>query len=169
MVIIIKQFKAPAAATVGGRYFVKTKKRVIMQYKRYGDKIVLRLCPGEEILSSIKSVCKAEGVFAASLSGIGATDDFTVGVFDMNLKDYERFHFDGNHEINSLIGNVTEKDGEPYIHLHLTATGKDGRVVGGHLIGGTISLTAEIFIDVLGVKLSRVRDENLAINLIDVK
>ena len=135
-----------------------------MEYKRYGGVIALRLDKGDDITESVYTVAEKEGVKAAKVSGIGATDDFTVGVFDIAKKEYEKFVFSGNHEINALDGNITEKDGKPYIHLHLTATGKGGKVVGGHLIKGVISLTGEIIITVTDGKITREYDETLGIN-----
>ena len=98
------------------------------------------------------------------MSGIGATDDFTVGVFDIAKKGYNEYVFKGNHEINAITGNITEKDGKTYIHLHITATGTDCKVVGGHLIKGVISLTGEIIITVTGGTISREYDATLGIN-----
>lgn len=135
-----------------------------MEYKRYGGVIALRLDKGDDITESVYKVAEKEGVKAAKVSGIGATDDFTVGVFDIAKKEYEKFVFSGNHEINALDGNITEKDGKPYIHLHITATGKGGKVVGGHLIKGVISLTGEIIITVTGGKITREYDGTLGIN-----
>ena len=135
-----------------------------MEYKRYGGVIALRLDKGDDITESVYTVAEKEGVKAAKVSGIGATDDFTVGVFDIAKKEYEKFVFSGNHEINALTGNITEKDGKPYIHLHITATGKGGKVVGGHLIKGVISLTGEIIITVTDGKITREYDETLGIN-----
>jgi len=135
-----------------------------MEYKRYGGVIALRLDKGDDITESVYTVAEKEGVKAAKVSGIGATDDFTVGVFDIAKKEYEKFVFSGNHEINALDGNITEKDGKPYIHLHITATGKGGKVVGGHLIKGVISLTGEIIITVTDGKITREYDETLGIN-----
>ena len=139
-----------------------------MEYKRIKDRIFLRLEKGEEICASIKEVAKKENVAAAAVSGIGATDDFTVGVFDTEKKAYEEYAFSGNHEINAIVGNVSEKDGEPYVHLHITCTGKGAKVVGGHLLSGVISLTAEIVIDVSGCAIGRKRDDALCINLWDL-
>ncbi len=135
-----------------------------MEYKRYGGVIALRLDKGDDITESVYTVAEKEGVKAAKVSGIGATDDFTVGVFDIAKKEYEKFVFNGNHEINALDGNITEKDGKPYIHLHITATGKGGKVVGGHLIKGVISLTGEIIITVTDGKITREYDETFGIN-----
>lgn len=135
-----------------------------MEYKRYGSVIALRLDKGDDITESVYKIAEKEGVKAAKVSGIGATDNFTVGVFDIAKKEYEKFVFNGNHEINALTGNMTEKDGKPYIHLHITATGKDCKVVGGHLIKGIISLTGEIIITVISGRISRECDETLGIN-----
>ena len=139
-------------------------KDIKMEYKKYQNFIALRLDKGDDIAESINKVATIERVKTAKVSGIGATDKFTVGVFDMSKKEYEKFEFCGNHEINALDGNITEKDGKPYIHLHITATGSGGKVVGGHLIKGVISLTGEIIITVIGGDIMREFDENLGIN-----
>jgi len=136
-----------------------------MEYKRFKDRIFLRLEKGEEICASIKEVAKKEKIAAASVSGIGATDDFKVGVFDIGKGAYEEYAFCGNHEINAIVGNISEKDGEPYVHLHITCTGKGATVVGGHLLFGVISLTAEIIIDGTEGAIGRKRDDALGINL----
>ena len=135
-----------------------------MEYKRYKNHIALRLDKGDDITESIFKVAEKEGVKAANVSGIGATDNFTVGVFDIAKKEYEKFDSCGNHEINALTGNITEKDGKPYIHLHITATGKGGKVVGGHLIKGVISLTGEIVITLIDGKILREFNDELGIN-----
>ena len=138
-----------------------------MDYRVFNDLIVVRLDKGDEITESLLSVAKKENVTLADITGIGATDDFTVGVFDIKKGDYNRLRYEGNHEINSLVGNVTTKDGAPYLHLHITCTGGDGSVVGGHLFSARISLTAEIFIHRAEATLNRAFDPALAINRIE--
>ena len=128
--------------------------------------IVVRRDKGDEIAKSLRDVAKREGLNLASVSGIGATDDFEVGVFDLDCGDYKRFRFCGNHEIVSLAGNVTTKDGAPYIHLHNTCAGEVGKIVGGHLFEAKISLTAEIFLQKGAGAADRLRDETLGINKI---
>ena len=59
-----------------------------MEYKRTGDMIFLRLQKGEEIVESLKEIATKENSRAASVSGIGATDDFTVGVYKTAEKQY---------------------------------------------------------------------------------
>ena len=137
-----------------------------MEYRVFDDLIVVRLDKNDEIVESLLAVAKAENITLADVTGIGATDDFTVGVFDTKKGDYNRLHYVNNHEINSLVGNLTTKDGAPYLHLHITCTAGDGTVVGGHLFSARISLTAEIFIRRANAPLSRTFDPTLSINRI---
>ena len=137
-----------------------------MEYKSFEDTILVRLDKGDEIVKSLLEVAKKEGLTLASVSGIGATDDFEVGVFDLDRSDYDHFRFGGNHEIVALVGNLTTKEGAPYLHLHITCAGKGGKIVGGHLFEAKISLTAEIFLHKASGKAERLRDDALGINKI---
>ena len=139
-----------------------------MKYKRFDNTIVLRLEVGEDICEALLLLAEKEKITYASVSGIGATDDFTVGVFDLEKSDYDKFSFSGNHEITSLAGNITEMNGKPYVHVHINCAGKNGNIVGGHLISAKISLTAEITVICAEGKVERRRDENLKINLLEV-
>ena len=136
----------------------------MMEYKRVDNTVVLRLDPGDEIAESILTVAKNEHITAGAVQGIGAVDDLAVGVFDLAEKAYRQFHFTGNREINALAGNLSVKDGAPYLHLHITCTAGDGTVVGGHLFRGVVSLTAEIFITALQTSVNRCANERLGIN-----
>ena len=137
-----------------------------METKTFKNIVAVRLDKGDEILTSLLKVAKDEKIAFAAVSGIGATDDFEVGVFDLEKQDYVRTHYAGNHEINSLAGNLTTKGGEPYVHLHITAAGPDGKLAGGHLLRAVISLTAEIFLEKIDGAAGRAFDESLKINRI---
>lgn len=117
-----------------------------MEYRRFADTVVLRLDPGEEICASILQVAEAEDIALAEISGIGATDRFSVGVFDPKTKVYADYSFEGAYEITALLGNLTRKEGRPYLHLHMTASTEGGKTYAGHLSRAYISVTAEIFL-----------------------
>lgn len=140
-----------------------------MLYNRSGNDIVLRLDPGEEVCASVLAVAKKENIPCASVSAIGATNDFTVGVFDLTKKSYDLFKYDdGNYEIASLTGSLSTMNGEPYQHLHMVCAGGKGQVAAGHLVSATISLTAEIMIHVIDMKAERVKNPDIGINQITV-
>ena len=52
-----------------------------MEYRRFGSDIVARMDKGEEILAQIKEIALKEGIKSASVTALGATNDFTVGVY----------------------------------------------------------------------------------------
>ena len=53
-----------------------------MKYKRFGNTIVARIDRGEEILDKIRELAESESIKLASVTALGATNDFTVGVFN---------------------------------------------------------------------------------------
>ena len=59
-----------------------------MEYRRFQDHLILRMDRGEEIQEQLKLVCQREQVQLASVSALGAVNDFTVGVFETGEKKY---------------------------------------------------------------------------------
>ena len=139
-----------------------------MKYRRFDNTIVLRLYQGEEICASLLRVAEQEGIALAEVSGLGAADQLDLMVYDLQARQYARSTFKGAYEITSLTGNITLKDGAPYLHAHLSAGGADGRMVGGHLSRGVISVTGEIFIHILPGRVERQMDEAIGINLMNL-
>ena len=138
-----------------------------MQYKRFGSTIAARIDRGEEILEQLKKIALTEEIHLAHLSALGAVGDFTVGVFHTGEKKYHANRFTGDWEIVSLTGNITQMDGEYYAHLHMSAGGTDGTVVGGHLNSATVSATCEMFITVLDGWVERRFDSDVGLNLFE--
>ena len=50
-----------------------------MEYKRFGQKIILRLNPGEEVTECIREVCRTEKVALGEVSGLGAACEVELG------------------------------------------------------------------------------------------
>ena len=138
-----------------------------MEYKRFKNTILARLNRGEEVISSLLDIAKKEKIKLASVSAIGATNDFTLGVFESDEKKYFSTDYKGSYEIVSLLGNLSLKDNEPYAHLHMTASNREGVVVGGHLNRAVISVTCEIFINIIDIdiKVDRKFSDEIGINL----
>ena len=75
---------------------------------------------------------------------IGAVRNLAYGFYDQETREYAALAHDGELEIASAMGNVSMKDGEPFVHLHVVCTGPDGRAIGGHLMPGTEVFVAEV-------------------------
>ena len=138
-----------------------------MEYARFDNTIAVRIDRGEEILEQLKAVALKEDVRLAQVSALGAVGDFTVGVFHTAEKQYHANRFTGDWEIVSLTGSITRMNGEYYAHLHMSAGGTDGAVVGGHLNRATVSATCELFITVFDGTVERRFDGEVGLNLFE--
>lgn len=137
-----------------------------MDYRRFGDTVIVRMDPTEEILQQLRLVAEKEHIRLASVEALGAVNDFSVGVFDCGSKRYHSNRFEGAYEIVSLTGTVTTQGGKVYLHLHMSAGDETGRVVGGHLTSATVSATCEMVVRVLDGIVEREFDEDIGLNLL---
>ena len=108
---------------------------------------------------------KNENIRLAQVTGLGAINDFTAGVYNTVTKEYHSIQFQGAFEIVSLTGTVTRKDGDVYLHLHIAAGDEEGHVHGGHLNRAIISATAEIQIQVIDGEIGREFSQEIGLNL----
>ena len=138
-----------------------------MDYRKFGNTIFARIDRGEEILEKLKEISVKENIKLAHVSALGATNDFTVGVFNVDEKKYYANSFSGNFEIVSLTGTVTTMNGEFYAHLHMSAGNNKGEVFGGHLNRARISATCEMVITVADGTVERKFNEDVGLNLFD--
>ena len=75
-----------------------------MEYRKFGNTVMARADRGEEILESIKRIALAENIKLASVSALGAVDNFTVGVYNVDEKKYYANEFKVYFEIVSMTG-----------------------------------------------------------------
>lgn len=138
-----------------------------MEYKRFDNRIVMRIDRGEEIVSKLTEVAVKENIRCASVSAIGATNAFTIGAYLVEKNEYLSKNYAGTYEITSLFGNITFNNGDVYLHLHMNAADDNGHVVGGHLNRAVISATCEIFIDIIDCVIGRKSDKVTMLNIFD--
>ena len=136
-----------------------------MEYRRFGNKIIARIDKGEEILTTIKEISLKENIKLASVQALGATDEFTVGVYKVDEKKYYANEFKGYFEIVSLTGTINTMNGEFYTHIHMSAGNDKGEVFGGHLNKAVVSATCEMVIDIIDGSVDRKYDEETGLNV----
>jgi len=112
--------------------------------------IIRRLAPGKDLLDELTRLVRAEDVRLGALAGIGALTKGAVGIFDQAKGEYVTRRFDEEMEICALAGNVSLKDGQPFVHAHLTLADKKLVAYGGHMMPGNIIFVAEVTIWALG-------------------
>lgn len=114
--------------------------------------IVKRLVPNQDIKKSLSTLLDEYQISAAAIiSAVGSVSEYALRVSDGTsvISCFE------NREIVSLSGILT-KDG---IHVHVSFSGLDGSVIGGHLMEGClVHTTLEIVLLSLDADLTRVFD-----------
>ena len=141
-----------------------------MDYRRFDDKIYVRLDKDDEIITALTQVCDKEKLSVAQIQGIGGCESVTVGVFDAEKKRYNETTVEGLLEMTSLDGNLTVFEGKPYLHLHAAfAYREDGAIksISGHLLKAVIGLTGEIVITPAAGHIGRKYIDELGIRIWD--
>ena len=136
-----------------------------MEYRRFKNTIVARIDKGEEILENIKEIALKEKIKLANVNALGATSEFTVGVYKVSEKKYYSNEFKGSYEIVSLTGTINTMNDEFYTHIHMSAGNEKGEVFGGHLNRAIVGVTCEMVINIIDGKVDRYYDDNIGINL----
>lgn len=126
---------------------------------------VVRINKGVEVIEYLTQYVLQNNITVAQVSAIGATNNAVVGAFDTDTCEYHSHHYTDKMEILCLEGNVTTKDGQPYIHIHAMLGKPDGSVVGGHLNSCVVSATCEMFVHSYANSVERTFDQNVGLNL----
>jgi hypothetical protein len=131
-----------------------------------GRVIVGRLAPGTDLVGAIERICAERGISAAWVSAIGAVRRAAFAYYEQDDHRYGELASETHHEIVGFIGNVSLRDGAPFLHAHATFADADGSCVGGHLLRGTEIFAAEVEIrELLDVDLVRTLDEESGLAL----
>ncbi len=138
-----------------------------MDYRKFKNQYVIRLDRGEEIVESLKEIAGKENIKLAYLTGIGAVEKVTAGVFDTKEKVFKGHTWEGDLEVVSIGGNINTMNGETYVHFHISVADERGNVFGGHLQEAVISGTGELVLTKIDGEVDRTFDEEIGLNLFD--
>ena len=138
-----------------------------MQVFKTSTGYVVRLDPGEEILSTLTKFITDEEIAGGAITGIGAIRNTTIGYFDLHRKEYSKRRFSDDMELVNLTGNVTWVEGEPFVHAHVTISGSDFVAHSGHLFDAEIAVTGEFHLYPTDRRILRAQDERTGLKLID--
>ena len=136
-----------------------------MQYQKFGSKYVVRIDRGEEIVSSLEDFVVENEIKLGFIEGIGAADEIKIGLFSPETKEYSTKVLTGDHEITGIKGNISQKDGQPYLHLHINASDTDYNTYGGHLDYAKVSGTCEVIVMEIEGTVERKFDQGVGLNL----
>jgi len=137
-----------------------------MIFKKFGNKYILRIDRGEEVVATLKTFCTDQNITLGAVTAIGAANRATIGLFNTETKQYQSMELTGDFEITSVAGNISTMNGEVYLHLHATLSDAQYHTFGGHLNAAFISGTCELIIDVMDGACDREFSSTVGLNLL---
>ena len=117
-----------------------------MQYKQLDEDYFIYIEKNEKVMDTLTHFCKDQAITNAKISGIGAVKQSEIGAYDTVGKEYIRKQFPDVWELVSYEGNVTLKDGDPFVHGHVVLSNHDMKTIGGHLFETTVAAVGEFFL-----------------------
>jgi predicted DNA-binding protein with PD1-like motif len=137
-----------------------------MWYYNSGKAFLDRLPHDGDLLVSIKEAFKKSSSKMGFFVAIGAVQYAKMAFYNQEDHKYHEFSVDEPAEILNCTGNVSELDGETFVHAHITLGLKDGTTKGGHLVEGTKIFACELFaIPLDGEQLKRSFDDVTGLKL----
>lgn len=109
--------------------------------------IMGKLPYGSDLLEALTNVCAERGIELGRIKAIGAVQEARIGYYNQKTRTYQFSVFDQPMEITNLTGNVSLKDGKPFVHAHVTLADESGKSYGGHLGPGTIVFACEFILE----------------------
>lgn len=132
---------------------------------KQGRCFLVRLDHGADIVKQISDLLDKEKIGAAAFCAIGALGEAEIAYYDQASREYRKIPINEPVELVSCIGNVSLRDGRPFLHAHATLAFSDGKVMGGHLAYGRV-FAAEAFVqELLGEPLVREHDSTTGLYL----
>lgn len=124
-----------------------------MHSRRFGNRYLICLAAGEEIISSLKAFCRRERVQFASFVGLGAVTRVTLGLFRNGMKNYLSDIITGEFAQAPLTGTIAAPRGVPRVHCRINLDGAAATASrGGRLNSAVVSDTCEIVLEVVDHK-----------------
>lgn len=140
----------------------------VLQYHA-SKELMVRLKSDADLVQSITELARTGRIEAGSFTAIGALKRARLAYYDQKNHEYREIKVDSPHELASCTGNISLKDGDPFVHAHVVLADETGNTRAGHLLEATV-FAAEVHLHQLtGPKLERKYDEVTSLSLWEVK
>lgn len=132
-----------------------------------GRVVAARIRPGRDLLDALEELVRDSGFRTGLIEIVGSVRKARLSCYHQARKEYVEFSLDEPLEIVTGLGNVSLRDGKPFVHVHLTLSDESGKCYGGHLVRGTETFVAEVFVSELATDppMNRTRDDETGLLL----
>jgi predicted DNA-binding protein with PD1-like motif len=101
-----------------------------------------RLDTGSDVYTALKELCSEQELLTGDIRGLGYLQDARLAIYDPETATFiEDEEPTGPVQVLNLTGNVSQRKGEPSLHLQATVLllGQAGMIRGGRLLSGTVA------------------------------
>lgn len=119
------------------------------------------------IVEGLTDFIQNRNIRAGEVTGIGAVSEAALRFFNPSTKKYADKTFKEQMEVTNISGNVSEIEGKPALHLHITLGRENYTALAGHLLEAKIQGAAEFIFYPLNTRVVKIKNEETGINLYD--
>jgi predicted DNA-binding protein with PD1-like motif len=123
---------------------------MLVAESRRARRLIGRIDRGTDVIDGLIEVCRTHGVRTGELRAVGALENVTLDEYDQRGRVHRApRRFDAPFEIVHLHGNVSERDGKPFVvaYVALSRQRDNGiELIGGRIVGGR-AFAVEFVID----------------------
>jgi len=130
-----------------------------------GRNFLVRVEHDSDFVVFLTSVAREQGIAAATFTAVGALKEAKLGFYDQERHVYVATLLAGPQEIASCVGNVSIKEGAPFVHAHAVLADRLGVVRAGHLLAGRVFAAEVHLVELVGEKVERKNDAVTGLSL----
>lgn len=128
---------------------------------------IYSLKAGSKIPDDIVAIAVREKIRTARVEAIGGVKRLRLAYFNHVTKKYEEHDYREFLEVTGILGNVTQKEGRQFLHIHGTFGRRDMSVLAGHIMAATVFPLMEVVITPTKNRAVRRFDEGLGLYVIE--
>ena len=133
-----------------------------------GRNFIVRAKLDSDIIAFLNNAAKKHGITTATFTVIGALKWAKLGFYDQDKHEYLENLLSTPQEIATCIGNISTKEGEPFVHAHAVLADRNGNARGGHLLGGKVFAAEVHLFELIGEEIVRANDAVTGLFLWDI-
>lgn len=130
-----------------------------------GRAFLLRAPYDSDLIEFITTQAKKHQIALANFTAVGAVKSAKLGFYDQTNHEYLANLLGYSQEIASCIGNISLKEGEPFVHAHAVLADESGNTKGGHLLECRVFAAEVHVMELLGQMVERKKDMQTGLSL----
>jgi uncharacterized protein len=101
---------------------------------------------GDEVASGLSEFAEKHHITTGHFTGVGAFSSALLGWTDPEKRAFKKIEINSEAEVLAFAGDISMRNGVPYVHAHCVVGFPDGSTKGGHFLEGHVGIVMEVFV-----------------------